>query len=106
MKKNYSQNLNNREAIGEVQGQYLQQRVYEQIPAFYRSEGECLGGISLPVCTVNNLLEIKEKMSSVSPTHREAYSNIIMENDADYMKRLLVLFSDLEDLEDVEGLSR
>jgi hypothetical protein len=76
------------------------------MPMFYRGESESTVGVSLPECTNANLQEIRDKLVCVATSQREAFSNFVMENDAEFLKKLLMLFSDLEDLDDVQGLAK
>jgi hypothetical protein len=108
-------------AIGEVQTQYNQQREYGVLPTFptpgYPGNSDSrtiVGGISnginplLPEVTSGNLQEIRDRLISShahpSPSLRDSYINLILEKDSDFFHRLITIYSDMEDLEDIEGL--
>lgn len=84
--------------------------------------------VCLPACTVGNLTEIKSRLASISYSQRDGYATSILENvtpftfvegilfvtspfcilacqDAHFMKQLISVFADLEDLEEVASLN-
>jgi protein phosphatase 4 regulatory subunit 3 len=112
------------EAIGDVQSQYNQQREYGVIPSFpFVINGSTIGddhlavsGIGalqsplLPTVTAGNLQEIRDKLFSAhshpSPSLRESYVVLVLQRNADFFNRLITVYSDLEDLDDVDGLTK
>lgn len=117
------------EAIGDVQNQYSQQRDYGIVPSFSSMQtvedslgpsggaiGTVVGGVSysstllLPMVTAGSLQEIRDKLfsahSHVSPSLRESYILLVLERGADFFNRLITIYSDMEDLENLEGLVR
>lgn len=76
------------------------------MPMFYRGESEATVGITLPECSHENLQEIRDKLVSIPVAQREAISIFVMENDAEFLKKLFMLFNDLEDLDDAQGLAK
>jgi len=53
---------------------------------------------TLPECCISNLIPISEVLDTATshPSQREDYASLLIANDADYLRRLLTLFSDLE----------
>ena len=91
----------------------------------HTQEGNSGGIHVLPIMSVANLHEIREKLwhlcnpSSLSssssssslyyqsghiPSLRESYISQVLHNDAEFLRRLVTVFSDLEDLDDADGL--
>ena len=91
----------------------------------HTQEGNSGGVHVLPIMSVANLHEIREKLwhlcnpSSLSssssssslyyqsghiPSLRESYISQVLHNDAEFLRRLVTVFSDLEDLDDADGL--
>lgn len=109
------------EAIGDVQSQYNQQREYGVTPSFssvtsIAGGDDTFGGVGsgqsplLPTVTAGNLQEIRDKLFSAhshpSSSLREGYIVLVLERGADFFHRLITIYSDMEDLEDKEGLIR
>ena len=110
------------EAIGEVQSQYNQQREYGVVPSFSSVQNDDALGIIgtigstssspllLPMVTAGNLQEIRDKLFSAhshpSPSLRESYILLVLDRGADFFSRLMTVYGDMEDLEDIDGLVR
>ena len=119
------------EAIGDVQSQYSQQREYGVVPSFssIQNNGEDSSGtlsglgtigtmgsasagsqLLLPIVTAGNLQEIRDKLFSVhshpSPSLRESFVLLVLERGADFLNRLIMIYGDMEDLDDMEGLTK
>mmetsp|Transcript_31052 Transcript_31052/g.41037 ORF Transcript_31052/g.41037 Transcript_31052/m.41037 type:complete len:785 (-) Transcript_31052:262-2616(-) len=60
---------------------------------------------SLPECKLDNLAEVGEVLAGATQQQqKEVYCNLLLANDGEYMTKLLKLFSDCEDLDDIENL--
>jgi len=61
---------------------------------------------ALPECKLDRLSEIYEVLQGAAhqPPQKEVYCNLLLANDGEYITRLLSLFSDCEDLDDLASL--
>lgn len=59
---------------------------------------------ALPEARVSNLAALRDQLTACAPMHRESYAAMLMDNEAAYLRKLVSLFGDLEDLEDEENL--
>ena len=59
---------------------------------------------ALPEARVSNLAALRDQLTSCAPMHRESYAAMLMDNGGAYLRKLVSLFGDLEDLEDEENL--
>jgi len=91
----------------------MQSRICEQIPSYFGAEGVNLwvqqdhlstslqsNNIFLPTVTVENIQAIKEKLSSIQYSQKESYASLLLENNGEYIRKLLTISNDMEDLDD------
>ena len=91
----------------------MQSRICEQIPSYFGAEGVNLwaqqdhistslqsNNIFLPTITVENIQAIKEKISSIQYSQKESYASLLLENNGEYIRKLLAISNDMEDLDD------
>lgn len=82
--------------IREIQCQHIQKR-YDHIPTLYRDDGlhqsrnTTTETQELPECNAENLIQIREILSSISPSQREYFATCILNN----VSTLLLLFYQL-----------
>jgi hypothetical protein len=87
--------------IREIQCQHIQKR-YDHIPSLYRDDGHHQSRIitstetpELPECNAENLNQIKDIFSSISPIQRESYVSYILNNVSlfYYVTIILLIFN-------------
>jgi protein phosphatase 4 regulatory subunit 3 len=57
----------------------------------------------LPECRIANLEEIRDQLLCPN-MHRESVASMLLDSDCAYLKKLVAMFGDLEDLEDEDNL--